>query len=349
MIEIRTTLDRSVYFVKETVKCKIEFKNNSNDQDEVLALSCAQINCHLELDNGNNNNPKMQLTKTSFDQSTNKLIATTPKILFCDITLKPNEAKYFHYEETIPENSPPSYRGQKVKYIHSLCIGTQRIDSAIESIRLPLQIMTVPNNNDKHNQLFMHRTIVDLNMEIIDGLASKKCASTYVIATKKGRLGRFSLIKPSYKLGENIIGVFNFSESKLHCVLYAVSLQSVEETLDAQHSNDMLFRTFNSHNEICMNTEQTQLSISVPLTVSPTFKTDLLSLNWRLHFEFGIAQEGNLRDIIQANKNGHLEILKENIDIETVVWDLPITIYSSHPKHISRYMNADPFVAHYNM
>jgi RAB6A-GEF complex partner protein 2 len=64
-----------------------------------------------------------------------------------------------------------------------------------------------------------------------------------------------------------------------------------------------------------------------------------VSLKWKLHFEFviSIEPEADLKIIpdvsgdVSSNWQG-----PQNIPIETMVWDLPVTIYPSNPQLISQ-------------
>ena len=47
------------------------------------------------------------------------------------------------YQESIPYESPPSYRGQCVKYNYKITIGTQRVNSPIKLLRVPVRILVL--------------------------------------------------------------------------------------------------------------------------------------------------------------------------------------------------------------
>jgi hypothetical protein len=46
------------------------------------------------------------------------------------------------YEETIPSNLPPSFRGQAIKYSYKLKIGLQRVGASVKLLHVPLRLMT---------------------------------------------------------------------------------------------------------------------------------------------------------------------------------------------------------------
>lgn len=57
-----------------------------------------------------------------------------------------------------------------------------------------------------------------------------------------------------------------------------------------------------------------------------------VSLRWRLHFEFVTTNENLSPDANEADWNAPL-----NVHIETMVWNLPVKIYSTLPKQITQH------------
>ena len=45
------------------------------------------------------------------------------------------------YEDIVPFELPPSYRGQAVKYSYKLKIGMQRVGAPVKMLHLPLRLM----------------------------------------------------------------------------------------------------------------------------------------------------------------------------------------------------------------
>ena len=118
MIEIKAKLvraDAAIYATGERVECLIEFinkqfigasENENNNNAECLAWASVQLHCYRKV-NGNLGNleKNIDLTemigKTALDAVTQApgdvVIATKPKILFCDLKLQPNESKICKY------------------------------------------------------------------------------------------------------------------------------------------------------------------------------------------------------------------------------------------------------------
>ena len=45
------------------------------------------------------------------------------------------------YKESLPNNIPPSYKGQDIKIMYKVCIGIGRIGRPLALIRLPFRVM----------------------------------------------------------------------------------------------------------------------------------------------------------------------------------------------------------------
>merc|ERR1712242_251994 len=100
--------------------------------------------------------------------------------------------------------------------------------------------------------------------------------------------GSFSISKSSYKLGEDIVASFDFSEGTVPCMPISVCLQAEEQIAD-EHKKRLVHNHVTSYArqvEPCLFSKRTHLILPVPLFVCPGFLTELLHLKWRLHFEF---------------------------------------------------------------
>lgn len=232
----------------------------------MLAWAGAQIYCHCSLDESKvqfmssdsesvaSNSSSIASRGTSFDPSKSEaghvVFATTPKILFCGLSLQPNESRTFTYEERIPQHAPPSYYGSAVKYLYKLTIGTQRVKSGIQLLRIPLRILSPLNNNltstsvesldrldsgpvngnrstdqqqqqqqqEQEGEEQSEEEKMELLIHRLECLTARKSPSSYVITNASGQVARFCLLKSSFKLGEDVIGIFNFSQAVVPCV-----------------------------------------------------------------------------------------------------------------------------------
>jgi hypothetical protein len=249
---------------------------------ETLCWAGVQIHCYCSVDEtkvvDNSSQSSAPVVMASTDTSFNPclmrgekgrvLYASSPKILFCDLNLSPNESKCYAYSETIPDWVPPSYNGLKVKYHYKLSIGTQRVNSSIQLLRIPIRVLSIDNhcnpnpipnslnakhrnsnqnhesNDDTSDDCFVDdpkrkdsvvstestncvlnetndsstNTVLDVSLHRLDCLTAKRCPQSYVITNQLGKVAKFCVLKGTFKLGEDIVGIFNFAESTVPCV-----------------------------------------------------------------------------------------------------------------------------------
>lgn len=365
MIEISAKLvGGPVYLPGDSIGCCITFINKSTTQGaqhnqynnfEILAWSSAQIHCSCvtsdklippeEIANGTrgfNIN-----SDTSFvphkDDSGYIVFSTKPKIILCDLKLATGESKSFLYTETLQNEIPPSYRGQLVKYSYKLTIGTQRVNNPIKLLRIPLRILVI----DGFPEISACEDSVDLSpsnpfldicekdkelepaLQVLQNITARRNANFYNITNARGNVAQFCLFKMAYKLGEDIIGTFNFDTSTVPCVQFIVILQCEEiisEKYKIPGKRDHALASYSKCSEFCLNMNQCFLNIPIPLHITPAFTTNIVSLKWKLHFEFVTSSKPpeEVEYVDNYNKIWHAP---KSMEIETMVWDLPIQIY----------------------
>ncbi|XP_050546822.1 RAB6A-GEF complex partner protein 2-like [Daktulosphaira vitifoliae] len=379
MIEVSTKLIGGPIFMPGSkIGCCITFthpplpsdsRSQSNDDVlENLAWASVQINC-LCLTNDNINFPlDMSVTKderflgnseTSFapclSEHGHVVLSTKPKILFCDVRLSPGESKSYLYSETLSNDAPPSYKGHLVKYAYKITVGMQRLNCPIKLLRVPLRVVVIcgltegatcensvdlsPSNpfiesKDKHEES-------DMALQILQNITAKRSPNFYNITNSKGKVARFCLFKQAYKLGEDIVGTFDFEQTDVSCIEFTVSLQCEEEvnkefivSNPRSRKDNVSISSYNTQHQFCANTLKSFLQLAIPLNVTPAFNTLLVSVKWRLHFEFVTSTKESGERLVKT-KEGSCWTGPEHIAIETMVWDLPIHIYPSVPSTAS--------------
>lgn len=197
------------------------------------------------------------------------------------------------YRERIPSDSPPSYRGQLVKYSYKITIGTQRVNSPVKLLRLPIRVLPVCEArlidvsglcNDTTEELtpanpFLEmrqkETPFDVALQTLQNITARRNPNFYMISNTWGKVARFCIFKPAYKLGEDIIGTFDFTVATVNCMQVSVSLQCEEETVMDEKNKQVRIITFSKHHEVCLGYKFTQMILPIPLHVTPTFATQL--------------------------------------------------------------------------
>ncbi|XP_070543034.1 RAB6A-GEF complex partner protein 2-like [Ptychodera flava] len=365
MVEVTANITRgSVYLAGETLECRITFSNptwNSTvaGRNTTLAWASAQLHCQCNISESRvvlprqpSNDMSNSSNDTSFVPSRGErgvtVLSTQPKILFCDLMLSPGESRTFIYQEVIPRDAPPSYKGQSVKYSYKVTIGTQRVNSPTKLLRVPFRVLvvyglgdtSVYEENIKPSNPFLaerkqETTLLDMAMQVISTITSRRNPNFYNITNAQGKVGRFCLFKPAYKISEDIIGTFDFSEATVSCLQFSVSLQSeenVSEECRRKPSQTSAITTYSKHQEFCLHTQKTHIQLPIPLHITPGFITDILCLKYHLHFEFITACQPLPDHVIPADQSESSSWQgQRNIEVDTMVWDLPVKILPTNP------------------
>lgn len=278
------------------------------------------------------------------------VLSTNPIILFCDLSLNPGESQTYTYKEVIPIEAPPSYRGTAVKYSYKITIGTQRFDHPTKLLRVPFRVLIVPGLNDisvyhepkefePSNPFLRHKvkkeSLLEIALEVLQTITCRKGTSYYNITNAGGKVAKFCLFKQAYRIGDDIVGTCDFSEGTVPCVQFSVTLQSEErisEECQKKPSQGVTVTSYSKHEEFCLHTSKTHISVPIPLTSTPGFLTDLVCLKWRLHFEF-VTSKKPCPEIEAPSSPSESSSWQgpSELDVETMVWDLPIKVFATNP------------------
>lgn len=374
-----------VYVAGDSVECLVTFTNKQPDSKhsepnensikrmpENIAWASAQIHCHCSVDETRVRFPKSpsqeQMATGSKDTSFIPcrgegekgyvVFSSKPKILFCDLRLLPDESKSFIYKETIPSSVPPSYKGQAVRYAYKVTIGAQRVNALTRLLRIPIKVFVVEGLMEALKERLAktapsnpflptasRQSVLEVAVDFLEDLTSRRRPSYYNVTHQNGRVVRFCLLKSCFRLGEDIVGMFDFSEATVPCVQYSVTLQSEEHISAAASATGEAVHSTLGHcrqHAFCLNLRTTHLHLPVPLHVTPTFASDIAELRWKLHFEFvmttsPVVQPGQELTSSSGCSDWQAPAV---LDVQTMVWDLPISLYPTHPGHVSSALRA---------
>ncbi|XP_023213163.1 RAB6A-GEF complex partner protein 2-like [Centruroides sculpturatus] len=95
--------------------------------------------------------------------------------------------------------------------------------------------------------------------------------------------------------------------------------------------------TYTKHHEFCLFLDHTQMILPIPLTITPAFSSEVVSLQWKLHFEF-VTTTSQIPDVLPSSSPSESVMWQgpSSLDVQTMVWDLPVMVYPTHPVHIAQ-------------
>ncbi|MFH4979206.1 hypothetical protein AB6A40_005915 [Gnathostoma spinigerum] len=346
-LEVVAQLDResAVYLAGEPIHCTVLIANIGSEEEDPLAWCSVQLQCdriigaggheHVSKKSSTSECPRTE--STSILRSASTVFSCLPVVLFCDLQLKPGEKRKFTCVQQLPfDGIPPSFKGYLVKYIYKLTIGVQHVRSPIKLFHIPLRViqadigLSLPSRVSLENPFIANRkvgpSVIDLTREAVDCLTAPQKSIVYSMTNSKGRVAKFTLYKKAFKLGEDVIGRFDFRECPVSCLQFTVSVQSVELTVNDEPPRSFATTHMTEH-AVCAFWTEAFVKVHIPLSATPTFYTDSVHVKWRLHFEF-VTCENVLNTI--STEDGLCQAPKD-IDIETMAWDLDIKVLPCSP------------------
>lgn len=160
-----------------------------------------------------------------------------------------------------------------------------------------------------------------------------------------------AVLRPSYRLGEPVIGVVDFTASapSASAPTYSVlvELESSEQidpslALRSSHSINRVTRKVHaSTRESSLFARQISFNLNIPANAAPTFETTGVSLTWRLRVEFttqrqisGLGIEGSnvgdeLLEELASDDRGTTFIARERLPADTFEIAVPLKVYGA--------------------
>ncbi len=301
------------------------------------------------------------------DAFSHEVAATQPKILFCDLTLLPGESRTFRFEAVIPVSAPHSYHGRGIKYTHRVIVASQRLNCNIATLKVPFRVLSVAGlssfrDSERTNDLrqtnppitnpFLAAAAHDSPakdssektpesvLSMLQEPSARRVATYYNIKNTKGLVGKLCLFKTSYRLGEDVIGLFDFTGAESQCMQFSVSLYVEEQLLDESLKSKAKVTTRQSCQEFSFGYDETNFALPIPLHATPSFADKNCKLTWMLRFEFVISASGAdpipLQPVLEPESTvGHEWNGPAHCQVETMTWNLPITVLPTNPKPVA--------------
>ncbi|KFQ11142.1 Retrograde Golgi transport protein RGP1, partial [Haliaeetus albicilla] len=378
MIEVLAKLGRGpVFLAGEVLECVITFTNplsasSTSASSEMLAWASAQIHCQFHASENRVALPPSDGSKHDVQAENETVfvpnrvhclrlsyytVCGLGKLQKCSCCVEKHWGLCDSYCETLPIDGPPSFRGQAVKYVYKLTIGCQRVNSPIKLLRVPFRVLVLhglkdyqfpqdeavaPSNPflEEEEGLKKDSRLADLATELLMVATSRRSLHLYNISNTRGKVGSFCIFKTVYKIGEDVIGTFNFSEGDIPCLQFSVSLQT-EESIQEEYQRrrggpeDCDVPSPALAQQACVLWEGDGLHSCCPCPLWCWLLTPLLptvSLKWRLHFEFVTSGESAGTCLVRGSQSEAVTWTGvEQMEGDTFSWDLPIKVLPTNP------------------
>ncbi|KAF2724104.1 Rgp1-domain-containing protein [Polychaeton citri CBS 116435] len=186
------------------------------------------------------------------------------------------------------------------------------VKEAIDLAILRSNYNGTPSNNDTHT-------------------TDTRATNRFNIARSGQPVAVLTLLRPAYRLGESVIGTFDFSApfnalpnhpppaaqpASTYAILIELeSAESVDPSLALRSSSSIQRVTRRVHASVRLNAlfaRQLSFNLAVPTTSTPTFETTGVNFGWRLRVEFITQRHDSvdLRGVDESGESGE-ELLEE--------------------------------------
>ncbi|KAF2262403.1 Rgp1-domain-containing protein [Lojkania enalia] len=175
--------------------------------------------------------------------------------------------------------------------------------------------------------------------------AANQSANRFEIARSGQRVAVIMLARPSYRLGETISAVIDFTNADIPCYAMHVALETSEKVdpAIALRSNASIYRvTRKSHASFSANAlfaQRLSFSPTIPPNATPEFITSGISLEWKLRVEFitpRVTHEDEeellwdeLLEEISSDDRGIILAAAERLPAESFEVQVPVKVYGA--------------------
>jgi hypothetical protein len=175
--------------------------------------------------------------------------------------------------------------------------------------------------------------------------AANQSANRFEIARSGRRVAVIMLARPSYRLGETMSAVIDFTDSHIPCYSIHVSLETSEKVdpAIALRSNASIYRVTKkvhaSFSENALFARKLAFSPTIPPNATPEFITSGVSLEWKLRIEFITprlmqedGEEASWDDLLEEISNddrGVILAAAQRLPSESFEVQVPIRVYGA--------------------
>eukprot|EP00842_Homolaphlyctis_polyrhiza_P005003 jgi/Hompol1/5503/HPOL_004481-RA len=216
------------------------------------------------------------------------------------------------YTITLPLVLPPSHRGKVVRFFYKLIVGIQRAGKVRQSqiITIPFRLFNRTNyNGTRPLYEIMNPVIVnkdEATVSVVPQGIHKTAIGTplspvsYEICKNNEHVAQLTLPRTSYRLGETITAVLNFTNGSIPChqvSVYLESIENVEPPFLVKTKHQTTSHTRRCHTEVhrsTLNTRRLTVSITIPWAATADFQSTAVSMLWSLRIEFVTGKTGQL-------------------------------------------------------
>eukprot|EP00053_Salpingoeca_punica_P010112 m.90968 g.90968 ORF g.90968 m.90968 type:complete len:482 (+) comp15285_c1_seq1:365-1810(+) len=173
-------------------------------------------------------------------------------------------------------------------------------------------------------------------VQALAAITRKRRPNVYKIGSHEQNVVKFSLAKQSFRLGEDVFGWFDFSQSNVPCYEIHVALECVETVQTSFHHKSQTYEMVVPHARRCEFPRHKQilpLVLPIPLASWPQFSHSGVNVRWQLSFEFVVGTTRVDKVETSALVHSHDIVLggSSKVEADVLRWSLRINVFPTNP------------------
>lgn len=356
-LEVSAELDRhaAIYLAGETISIKITVTNVSprRKTKEQLAWGSVQLTCERTMGAATQTREKPTFSMT---KSASTVYSSIPTILFCDAYLASGETRSFQSKIILPKNIPSSFRGFYARYLNRIAVAVQHVKMPIKLVYLQVRILpsiSLDRRISTYENPFALEaaekpSVSEIATSLIDDATVPRKNFVVVLANSDSKVAILTMAKKTFRLGEDIFGYLNFSDSDIKCVQYAVYLETEEILIDTDNDEkkSKIQQISKSVATTIFNIDSS-FRVTIPHSAFPSFETDKVQLKWRIRFLF-VVSDFAYKIEEEEDESGTFSHAPDKVEVESFSWSTDVYVFSCSPQNAavldSSHPNAVSFV-----
>ncbi|KAJ3176852.1 hypothetical protein HDU87_004784 [Geranomyces variabilis] len=175
--------------------------------------------------------------------------------------------------------------------------------------------------------------------EVVDCLARAiaRCQmsrkANYDICKNADHVAQLILHRTTYKLGDTVMGILDFTNSVIPCFRISAYLESQETITEAhavrpaEETSALARKTYAEQHRCTLGTRRTGIELFVPPGASPDFTTTAVSVRWHLRVEFVTGTERALHQRSATNATFVHRHARNASPVEAFDCVIPLQVY----------------------
>ncbi|KAJ1556524.1 hypothetical protein HK096_000363, partial [Nowakowskiella sp. JEL0078] len=160
---------------------------------------------------------------------------------------------------------------------------------------------------------------------------------SFDICKNNEHVAQLLLLRNSYRLGETVTGIINFSNSSIPCYQISVYLETSEQievpfaSRSKLQTTKLTRKVVAEFHKYTLNMNRISIGLSIPVLCTPEFQTTAVSVQWCLRMEFVTGTKEKLHQIASIDSHFAHYSAVPVAEVESFDCVIPLYVHGSGP------------------